>query len=240
MNTNQNNRSYDSAERNWKKRSSELSGYRATYYKTNLYNDYIRVDYNLKEKKIRLYVEASSEGGTPYASIIVNGKITSEKNVVSGRSHGFENIFSSRASEFSSVPDPDVVALMAGNYGIRVSASSVRQKKAERRERLEETRKKYFNQLPEDKKRVLGSGTPLFRKMNIPDAVEFILGIACVFLAFYLSGYSYRTAGAVSAVFAMAAGLFDMVIMGRDVNVLCTVFFALAGIAGYVYGTFLI
>ena len=56
----------DSAQHTWKKRPSEIRGYQRTYYITTEDGDYLRLDYSLKEKRVRLYMEIDSEGGNAY------------------------------------------------------------------------------------------------------------------------------------------------------------------------------
>ena len=78
----------ESDQQSWKKRPSEIRGYQRTYYMNSPDGDYLRVDYNLKEKKVRLYVEVEGEGGNAYYAVITNGKITAERSVSSGRNYG--------------------------------------------------------------------------------------------------------------------------------------------------------
>ena len=45
----------------WKRRPSEIKGYQKAYYINDSDGSYLRVDYHLKEKKLRLYLEDASE-----------------------------------------------------------------------------------------------------------------------------------------------------------------------------------
>ncbi len=125
------NQAADSTKQYWKRRPSEIRGYRQTLYLTDDNNDYIRVDYNLKEKRIRLYIEVFKEGGSPYYSVIRNGRITAEKSILSGRSFGFTDKFVDRAEIFSSIPNREIIALINGNYGIGAEALKKRKKRAD-------------------------------------------------------------------------------------------------------------
>ena len=69
----------------WKRRPSEIRGYQKAFYINGTDGSYVRVDYNLKDKKIRLYVEDASEGGIAYYSVISKGNIEVEKNLATGR-----------------------------------------------------------------------------------------------------------------------------------------------------------
>ena len=54
----------------WKRRPSEIRGYERAMYTTLNNGDYIRVDYNIAEKRVRLYVEVSDEKNASYYSIV--------------------------------------------------------------------------------------------------------------------------------------------------------------------------
>ncbi|MCL2025495.1 MAG: hypothetical protein FWG92_01670, partial [Leptospirales bacterium] len=98
-----NNKSKEAS--SWQKRPSEIKGYRTCYYITDKNKDYIRVDVNPRGKKVRLYIEVYKEGGCPYFSAIVDGRIITEKNMLTNRSTGFSNVFSERAHIVSTMPN---------------------------------------------------------------------------------------------------------------------------------------
>ena len=102
----------------WKARRSELMGFQKTYYLSLKDGDYLRVDFNQKDKRIRLYVEVGSEKGTPYYSVIHKGEIVVERCVFTGRSSDFSKVFKDRASVFSTIPNKIVFKLINNNYGI--------------------------------------------------------------------------------------------------------------------------
>jgi hypothetical protein len=109
----------DAAQHAWKKRPSEIRGYQRTFYITSDEGDYLRVDYNLKEKRVRLYIEIDAEGGNAYYSVITNGKVTAERSISTGRSYGFSDKFRERADVFSTLPNNPVLKLINRNYGIQ-------------------------------------------------------------------------------------------------------------------------
>ncbi|MCX7678592.1 MAG: hypothetical protein N2316_05185, partial [Spirochaetes bacterium] len=109
---------FDSGDHHWKRRPSEIRGYNRTFYMTDDNGDYLRVDYNLKEKRVRLYLEDASEGGIPYYAVISNGRITAEKNAQTGRPVNLSEKFRSRAELFSSIGNNEVLKLINENYGI--------------------------------------------------------------------------------------------------------------------------
>jgi hypothetical protein len=71
----------------WKRRPSEIRGYERAMYTTLNNGDYIRIDYNVAEKRVRLYVEVSDENNASYYSIINSGKIVNER-IVPGNQQG--------------------------------------------------------------------------------------------------------------------------------------------------------
>jgi len=232
------NKQPESQQIGWKKRPSEIRGFQRTLYMNTENGDYIRVDYNTRDKKIRLYVEVAEEGGNPYYSVITNGKITAEKSVSTGRSFGFEDKFSSRADVFRTLPQRDAFRLIGNNYGISYSKKS-KGPKTEKEELREQTKKRYFKR--EDLPRAdeeEGGGSSRFG-INIIDLIDFSIGVIASGGVFYYFQYSYVAMGAVSAFFGIIIGLFDMFIRGRGPVFFKVLFFVLSGIAFYMYGYFL-
>ena len=109
----------DTAQQTWKKRPSEIRGYQRTFYINSENGDYLRVDYNLKEKRVRLYMELEEEGGNAYYSVITDGKITAERSVSTGRNFGFTEKFRERSAIYSTIPNNQVLKLVNRNYGIQ-------------------------------------------------------------------------------------------------------------------------
>lgn len=229
----------------WKRRISELRGYQSAFYLTNENNDYIRVDFNLKEKRVRLYVEVFKEGGSPYFSIISQGRIMTEKSVLTGRSYGFSDVFAGRAKIFSTIPNKDVIKLIAGNYGIQASASKETiQKLSEREKRLEETKKRYFSELRRrERNRVyrLGNEAENYSLRSvISEIFDVITGIILSLGLFYILEYNFVAMGIFAAFYGIGIGVIDFFIREINPNLIKILFFLAAGTASYIYGYYII
>ncbi len=225
----------------WKRRPSEIRGYQKAIYVTEDNGDYVRVDYNLSDKKIRLYIELASEGGSPYYSVIKDGKITIERSVLTGRSLGFSDKFSSKSAVFNTIPSNTILKLIGGNYGISSSKfERTREKSTARTQLLAETRKKYFRteDNPYIHRRSGGGspGGPLSSKARVYDlldlSVAFLLGLG----AYFYFNYSFMAAGAVAAFTGVTSGIVDMFIRGREPFFIKVISLVAAGTALYVYG----
>ncbi len=208
--------------------------------------DYIRVDYNIKEERVRLYVEIAAEGGNAYYSVIKDGRITAERSVSSGRSFGFADKFRERAELFSSIPNKEVVRLVKGNYGIDEDYER-KKRNEERVRRLEETRQRYFGK--EDisnpyaasrtnsnkKEAAISTGISI----GIPDFVDLLIGTVLSLASFYFMQYSFIAMGIMSAFYGLSTGLFDMVVRNRPPVFIKMIIFIIAGIVSYMYGYYL-
>jgi hypothetical protein len=228
----------DSARITWKRRPSEIRGYHRALYITTDEGDYLRVDYNLKDKRVRLYVEVAREGGSPYYSVISNGRITSEKSVSTGRSFGFAGKFQDRADIFSTIPNREVVKLINKNYKIGVYTEG-KVSSAKRQRELEETRQRYF------KANGLSStagyadeDVQLFGRLKFVDVLDFFIGFILSAVMFLLFQYSLIAMGVVLAFFGIIIGIVDMFIRGRSPIFIKVILFILLGAFAYIYGYF--
>ncbi len=231
----------------WKRRPSEIRGYNRVLYTTTESGDYVRIDYNIKDKKVRLFVEDGDEGGNPYYSVINNGSITIERNATTGRVTSLHDKFAKRAKLISTIPNKEVIALINKNYGIGVkrekkSNEEIKKKKESvRKSELERTRKKYFKsesihvyateQTTETAVRL--------RKIILLDVVDIVIGVllcAC----FYAYTYNFILSGVISAFFGVFTGIIDIYLRGRDPVFTKTIFFMIAGIALYIYGYYIL
>lgn len=225
----------------WKSRLSELKGYQEAFYLTDKKNDYIRVDYNLKEKRVRLYIEVFQEGGNAYFSVISQGRITTEKNVSTGRSYGFSDIFADKADIFSTIPNNEVIKLFDGNYGIRESASKL----SERQKNFEATRKRYFVELrrQDGDQNYNGSykttGSLSFRDI-ISGFFDILAGIFLSIGLFYILGYNFIAMGIFAVFYGISIGAIDFFVRERDPSLIKILFFIVAGIASYIYGYYIV
>ncbi|MFA5517767.1 MAG: hypothetical protein WDA74_00790 [Spirochaetota bacterium] len=224
----------------WKRRPSEIRGYERALYTTLDNGDYIRVDYNTGDKRARLYVEVHEESGSAYYSIISHGRITLERNNA-GRSTGVAGVLKDRASEFATIPNNDVVELIANNYGIRIDdTGSDSEKDEQRKQELAETRLKYF------RKGELASDydsdsqyIPVSRFAFI-DLFDLGTGLALGGVFFLLNQYSFLAFGAVLAFWGILTGFFDILIRKREPLFTKIIFFLGSGIFLYIYGYFYI
>ncbi|MBN1531669.1 MAG: hypothetical protein JXA20_03320 [Spirochaetes bacterium] len=224
----------------WKRRPSEIRGYQRAYYVTTEDGDYVRVDYNLRDKRVRLYVELAEEGGSPYYSVIVNGRITTEKSESSGRTFGFASKFQSLADIFYQIPNRDVVKLMGNNYGIGASGRK-KVDRAQRRKELEETKKRYFK--PEEETGVKGGydGEPIniISRVTLSDFMDIVIGFVLSAAAFLYFQYSFIALGVISAFYGIIIGLVDLFFRSRSPLFIKVIFFILVGGAAYIYGYFM-
>ncbi len=231
----------DTAQHTWKKRPSEIRGYQRTFYITSEDGDYIRIDYNLKDKRVRLYVEIEEEGGNAYYSVITDGKITAERSVSTGRSFGFTEKFRERAMIFSTVPNNQVLKLINRNYGIQRGKAVEKEKpQTEKEKLLKETKQRYFKpefyQAGEDEKSGRGR---IFKTLGLVDLIDFMIGLLIAVSVFLYFGYSYLAMGVAAAFFGIIIGFVDMFFRGRSPVFSKVGFFLLSGTALYVYGYFM-
>ncbi len=229
-------------QQSWKKRPSEIRGYQRTYYMNSPDGDYLRIDYNLKEKKVRLYVEVENEGGNAYYAVITNGKITAERSVSTGRSFGFTDKFVDRSDLYITMPNREVIKLIGGNYGIQRGGKHAAAEKAEpktaKEKLLRETKRRYF------KKEYLAAGEAgdeegfrrVFRHLNLFDIIDLVIGILLAGSAFLFFNYSYLAMGATAAFFGIIIGFVDMFFRDRSPVFTKVIFFLVAGAASYIYG----
>jgi len=228
----------ESAEFHWKSRPSEIRGYTRAYYLTADNGDYVRIDYNIRDKRVRLYVEVQEEGGSAYFSVISNGRITSEKSMASGRSFSFADRFQGRADVFSSIPNREVLRLIKKNYGIgAVNKQSEKDgPQSEKKQRLEETRKRYFKL--EDNPYILSRGEYGYHKSELGfiDLVDFLIGVLISGIVLIIMNYNFMAAGISAAAFGLIIGAIDMIVRSRPPVFLKVLFFVFSGIALYIYG----
>jgi hypothetical protein len=205
--------------------------------------DYLRVDYNLKDKRVRLYIEVESEGGNAYYSVITNGKVTAERSVSTGRNFGFTDKFQERADLFSTVPNREAIKLAAGNYGIQKggkgkgASTEDDQQKTKKEKLIAETRRRYFKRefYGEGEEGAEGSGR-IFRRITIFDLIDLLIGVILSGSAFIFFNYSFTAMGATAAFFGIIIGFVDMFFRGRSPIFTKVIFFIVAGAAAYIYG----
>ncbi len=233
--SNKDDKAADSKKIFWKKRPSEIRGYMRTLYATAGNGDYVRVDYHTKEKKVRLYIEDSEEGGISYYSLIINGKIAAEKDSTTGRSVPLSGKISQRAELFSSIGNREVLRLINNNYGI---ASDYNQYKkmlsSEKKKKLEETRKRYFK--PEtDNERLQRKRGKALKKIQLVDIVDFLIcGLLCSIIYFFYN--DFVPIGIVSSFFGILIGFVDMYFRKREPVFIKILLLIVAGISLYIYG----
>jgi hypothetical protein len=237
----------DAAQHSWKKRPSEIRGYQRAFYITSEEGDYLRVDYNLKEKRVRLYIEIDAEGGNAYYSVITNGKITAERSVSTGRSYGFSEKFRERSHVFSTLPNNAILKLINRNYGIqRATAADEKEKEKEKRrpvtekeKRMQETKRRYFKREFYD---IEGEGEAgqrkLFKNIGLIDFVDFLVGFLFSALVFLYFRYSYVALGVTAAFFGIIIGFVDIFFRERSPIFVKVLFFLVAGAISYIYGYF--
>ncbi len=221
----------------WKRRPSEIRGYQRTLYLNADNGDYLRVDYNLKEKKVRLYIEDAEEGGNPYYAVITNGKIVAERNASTGRSYSLNDKFSSRADIYSTINNREIFSIINNNYGIGPDRGERLKRERERKQQLERTRERYFK--PEEAGEARpGRAAVTGQRKWIIDIIDLFIGLN-ICLAFY---YFYRMVfivGIIAAFFGVLIGLVDIFFRNREPVFSKVLFFIFLGAALYIYGYYL-
>lgn len=231
------NKVIESKRINWKRRPSEIRGYQRTLYLNADNGDYLRVDYNIKEKRVRLYIEDTEEGGIPYYSVITSGKITAERNASTGRAYSLKEKFSQRAEVFSTLSNKEVLKLINKNYGIGEEGQSNRKKEQERTKELERTRVRYFK-AEEKKESESGSGGRINKKIRLIDFIDLFIG-ANLCIGFYYFNHTLISVGIIAAFFGILLGVVDIFFRRREPVFTKIIFFILAGASLYVYGYYI-
>lgn len=216
-----------------------MRGYQMAYFMTTASGDYLRVDFNLKEKRIRLFIEDANEGGNPYYAVVTNGKVMTEKNVTTGRESGVMDRLVERAEYFNTLPPRDVRnavrAVLDQQRKPSAKSAEVTDKKEGRQELLERTRRRYFK---EEDAQGFETGEPSIRREAprlFKELIDVILGLAiCMGLYFY--NRDFVIVGITAGVFGMGIGAFDMLVRGREPSVIKVILFLAAGLTSYVYG----
>ncbi len=225
----------------WKRRPSEIRGYERAIYTTMSNGDYLRVDYNKGDERVRIYVEVQGEDGASYYSVISQGLVTVERNS-SGRSARVADNIRKRAEEFSSIPNEDVLGLLNGNYGIAQNQKAQKEKIQKRKAEFEETKRKYFKRGDVSGRNPYTSaeGGAGYKKIGFIDLLDSLAGAGLAVLFFWLNQYSFLAAGATCAIWGLLIGLFDMIIRDREPFFLKIFLFLISGAALYVYGYFFV
>ncbi len=225
----------------WKRRPSEIRGYERAMYTTLNNGDYIRVDYNLSEKRVRLYVEVNEEKNAPYYSIISNGKIVTERNN-SGKTNRVGETISSRSGEFSSLPNSEVMKLISRNYGIEnIDEAEARKKEQQKQEQLSFVRKRYFREGERAEKVYTDTSEQIKVRtgsFSLIDIIDILTGIVLAGVFYVLNQYSYLALGAATVVWGILLGIFDIFIREREPVFAKILFFLLIGSAFYIYEYF--
>ena len=223
----------------WKRRSSEIRGYERAIYASLSNGDYLRVDYNLGEKTVRLYAEVVEDHGASYYSVIKNGHIATEKNS-RGKSSNVAERLRERSDEFSTLPNKDVLELINKNYGIfSNNVNNIHEKKSKKEQHQlerEEIKRKYFRS--EKKSSSLGSviyESIGFKKVGFIDFLDITAGILISAFFFYFNQYNLLTAGAVATIWGIILGVLDIFIRERDPFFLKIFFFLFSGAVIYIY-----
>lgn len=223
----------------WKRRPSEIKGFDRAMYTTLDNGDYIRIDYNIVDNMARVYVEIDGDRTSPYYAIINKGRVTLERNNA-GRSSKVAEIISARASQFSSIPNKEILKIVNRNYGIIDSSEPVPENKADRGQvTRDQIRKKYFkndaNPYEQESASVKSSFISGF---SFVDLIDFVVGIVLIGAAFFFSQYSLLTVGTVAILWGLVLGFLDIVLRNREPVFTKIIFFLFGGAFVYIYGYF--
>ncbi|HOP63565.1 MAG TPA: hypothetical protein PK358_03550 [Spirochaetota bacterium] len=227
----------------WKRRPSEIRGYDRAMYTTLNNGDYIRVDYNLSEDRVRLYVEISDEDNNSYYSIISGGRIVTERNS-SGKSARVGEKLIERATEFSTLPNSEVLKIINRNYGIEAfNEVENRKKEQQQKEQRSLVKKRYFKEAEvavNDYADVSEHVKQQRAKVSLIDLIDVLTGIVLAGVFFILYRYSFLALGAVAVFWGIIIGIIDIFLREREPVFSKILFFLLAGSAIYIYDYFYI
>jgi len=219
----------------WKRRPSEIKGYQRALYYNEPNGNYLRVDYSIKSARVRLYYEDNAQGNIVYSSIIEKGSIVSEKNMTSGRSTGLSKVFTPLAPIIASIPNKEVLSLIGDNYGL---ASYNRDMKEQfKRQKLEQTRQKYFKADDEGGGSLLGDFSE-GKHSSFVDILDIIVGVA-VSLALFFIFTGFQAPGIFMAVYGVAIGMVDIFVREREPIFFKIVLFLTVGVGMYIYGYYI-
>ncbi len=225
----------------WKRRPSEIRGYERAIYTTMDNGDYLRVDYNVGDRRARIYVEVSDENGAPYYSVISQGVINVERNS-SGKSARVASRIKERALEISTLPNKDVLALLNGYYGIAFDYEAEEEKRNKRKDEIETTKRKYFRNVETPRKNPYGTQTVVaknfYKRFSFIDIFDLLVGMALAGFFFWINQYSFVALGVFCVFWGLLLGFFDLVIREREPLFTKVAMFLLIGTMAYFYGYF--
>ncbi|MBN2433660.1 MAG: hypothetical protein JXK07_00170 [Spirochaetes bacterium] len=219
----------------WKRRPSEIKGYQRAFYYNDPDGNYIRVDYNTKSQKVRIFYESADEGGIAYYSVIEKGDVTSERNMTSGRTTSLTAKFSALAPLFVSLPNKEVLRLMGKNYGLADYSKELKEKL--KRQKLEKTRQRYFKQEKIDRDPFLGDFDP-GKGIGFKDFMDMGAG-AAVSLAIYYYIFNYQVLGGFLAIYGISLGLIDIFLREREPIFFKIIIFLITGVGLFIYGYYI-
>ncbi len=219
----------------WKRRPSEIRGYQAALYTTTDGGDYLRVDYNLKDRKIRIYIEDAEEGGNPYYAVFTGGRVSAQRNVTTGRAHQVVEKLKLRADAIRTISNKEVRKIVTG--ALKLDDAPLPEKPAQdesRKEALDRTRKRYFRPV-EARPWASVSGGAITARSFFRGLLDYTVGILLV-VAILLYFRDFIAAGVTAAFFGIFIGIIELFLRGRDPSIIKMLFFVCAGAALYVYG----
>jgi len=226
----------------WKRRPSEIRGYERAMYATLGNGDYIRVDYNLTEGRVRLFVEVSEEKNSSYYAVISGGKIITERNN-SGRTIGVAKVISDRADEFSTLPNKEVLRLINKNYGIIPGEESEKiAKEEEKKKQRRVVKQRYFKDENDNLESPYYSDSATVtskRRINFLDLLDFFVGVSLGGLSFFMSQYNFFVLGACLVFWGILLGILDIFIREREPVFIKILLFLVSGTAIYLYEYFI-
>ncbi|MDA3901752.1 MAG: hypothetical protein PF637_14670 [Spirochaetes bacterium] len=219
----------------WKRRPSEIKGYQRAFYYNDPDGSYIRVDYNTKSQKVRIFYESADEGGMAYYSIVDKGDVTTERNMTSGRTTSLTSKFSALAPLISTLPNKEVLRILGKNYGLDDYTKDLREKI--KREKLEKTRQRYFRNETVERDPFLGDFDP-GKGIGFKDFIDIGAGVGVAALINHFI-FNYQFLGAFLSVYGVALGLVDIFMREREPIFFKIVLFLVSGVALFIYGYYI-
>ncbi|HSV97175.1 MAG TPA: hypothetical protein VLM75_09595 [Spirochaetota bacterium] len=219
----------------WKRRPSEIRGYQAALYTTTDGGDYLRVDYNLKDRKIRIYMEDAEEGGNPYYAVFSGGRVSAQRNVTTGRAHQVVEKLKLRGDSLRTISNKEVRRIVTVALKLEDAPPAEKSERTEtRKEVLARTRKRYFR-TDETLPGASAAGGAMTMGAFFRGLLDYVVGILLT-VAVFLYYHSFIAAGVAAAFFGVFVGIIEIFLRGRDPSVIKMLFFVGAGAALYVYG----
>jgi hypothetical protein len=192
--------------------------------------DVLEAEFNFHERLVRLTAQIKEEKNRIYGTTVKNGVVLQEKDISSGRAYPvFRKIWPFR-EYFGQLPDPDLLASLAGSYEIYPPITPDQNEDRRPRARsypfstkydsifgiVRETRFQRWRRKRREARKARGTLWQRFKRRIWGDLQDIALGLGFGYFV-YISYYDYVVLGVTLACLGMAAGLLDFLVRKRSV-----------------------